>query len=166
MLGSGTKLVCQSCNKEYELTEYGYLKASDGETKFSHVPQWYQWQRDCVKEELLGGNYRMEIPVEIRMLVDTRALYKVGTGTLLHTREGFRLEGCDGKLSYVQKPLASYSLNADYYWYEIGDVISIGNLDTLYYCFPQDCSIPVSKARLATEELYKLVKEGALSVNS
>jgi len=163
MLGKGTTLTCQSCGKAYELTEYGYLKATESETEFSHVPDWYQWQRECVREELLSGTYRMEIPVEIRMLVDTRALYEVGSGTLVHSGEGFRLEGCDGKLSYEQRPLASYSLNADYFWYEIGDVISIGTLDALYYCFPKDAKFPVSKARLATEELYKLVKENKFS---
>jgi hypothetical protein len=68
------------------------------------------------------------------------------------------LTGCDGKLNYTQKPLASYTLNADFYWYEIGDVISIGNQSELYYCFPKDQKTPVAKARLATEELYKIKK--------
>lgn len=163
MHGGGKDLVCRSCGKAYELTEYGYLKALEGETEFSHVPDWYRWQRECVKEELLAGTYRMEIPVEIRMLVNTKALYQVGSGTLVHSAEGFRLQGCDGELSYVQRPLASYSLNADFFWYELGDVISIGTLDTLYYCFPTDSTQPVSKARLATEELYKLLKENKLS---
>ena len=35
-------------------------------------------------------------------------------------------------------------------------MISIGDKDGLYYCFPKDKTIPVAKARLATEELYKL----------
>jgi hypothetical protein len=48
-------------------------------------------------------------------------------------------------------------LYADYYWYEIGDMICIGNNDVLYYCFPKGAD-PVAKARLATEELYKLKK--------
>lgn len=44
------------------------------------------------------------------------------------------------------------------YWYEIGDVICIGDARIQYYCFPQDCGDIVAKARLAAEELYKLVK--------
>ena len=56
----------------------------------------------------------------------------------------------------LQKPTASYSLNADYYWYEIGDMIGIGNMKAAYYCFPKNKGDIVAKTRLATEELYKL----------
>ncbi|MBQ3065888.1 MAG: hypothetical protein IJC98_06605, partial [Clostridia bacterium] len=56
-----------------------------------------------------------------------------------------------------QKPLSSYSLNADYYWYEIGDVISIGDVNGLYYCFPKGDGDIVAKTRLATEELYSIL---------
>ena len=100
----------------------------------------------------------MESDVDIYMLVDTKALYHVGDGTLTHSKDGFHLVGCDGALNYHQKPLSSYTLNADYYWYEIGDVIGIGNQKALYYCFPKNRQNPVTKARLATEELYNLLR--------
>ena len=61
-----------------------------------------------------------------------------------------------GKLDYTQKPSASYSLYSDYYWYEIGDMICIGNSQVLYYCFPTEGKDVVAKTRLAAEELYKL----------
>ena len=44
------------------------------------------------------------------------------------------------------------------FWYELGDVICIGNGEHLFYCFPQG-NVPVAKARLAAEELYKLHKK-------
>ena len=81
---------------------------------------------------------------------------------LTHSRRGFHLTGCDGKLDYTQEPLASYSLYSDFYWYEIGDVISIGNEKVQYYCFPKESGDIVAKARLATEELYKLARAEAL----
>ena len=83
----------------------------------------------------------------------------VGDGWLTHSKDGFRLTGCKGQLTYEQKPRASHTLNADFYWYCIGDVIGIGNRDCLYYCFPQVEGDVVTKARLATEELYKIIKE-------
>ena len=92
------------------------------------------------------------------MLVDHKALYMVGSGRLTHSADGFRLTGCNGKLEYSQGPVACHSLNADYYWYEIGDVICIGNQDALYYCFPKGADV-VTKTRLATEELYKMKKQ-------
>ncbi len=159
MLGKGTELVCEHCQKVYELTEYGYLEAKDGDTKFSHVPAWFQWERDCVRQELKEGTYRLDVPVDISVMVDSRCLYKVGSGRLLHTAEGFHLTGCDGALDYTQKANASYTLNADFFWYEIGDVIGIGNDKIQYYCFPKECKDVVAKAKLATEEQFKLLNE-------
>ena len=189
MCGQGTKILCKQCGKEYELTEYGYLKdfnadmqevdkVSDHEQKwqeeqregyletkernFTHIPDWYKWERECVRQELFDGTYRLEVPVTIYMMVNTDRSYQVGEGVLTHSRRGFHLTGCDGKLDYTQEPLASYSLYSDFYWYEIGDVISIGNEKVQYYCFPKESGDIVAKARLATEELYKLARAEAL----
>lgn len=160
MEGSGTTVRCKQCGAKWELTEEGFLRRLSKEpTDFTHIPDWYRWERQCVKEDLIGGIYHLDIPVDIMMMVDYDAVYRVGEGRLIHGKEGFHLIGCDGQLDYVQTPLASYSLYADYYWYEIGDMICIGTKDVLYYCFPKDGQDVVAKTRLAAEELYKLCKE-------
>ena len=156
MEGKGIHLTCHHCGARYELTENGYL-ASDNAV-FNHVPYWYNWQRREVRKELERGTYKLEVDVDIAMMVNHNAIYRVGEGHLIHTAEGFRLTGCDGKLDYTQTPLACYSLYADYYWYEIADMICIGNQDVQYYCFPKNCGDVVAKTRLATEELYKMKK--------
>ena len=154
--GKGTRLRCRACGKVWELTETGFLKAEDGEDIFDHIPDWYAWERACVREELEKGTYRLDVPVEIRMLVNTDCLYSVGEGRLVHTVDGFHLTGCGGRLDYRHKPLRSYSLYADYYWYELGDMICIGTPDVLYYCFPKEGGDVVAKTRLAAEELYQM----------
>jgi 1-acyl-sn-glycerol-3-phosphate acyltransferase len=153
--GEGEHLTCRACGKTWRLTELGEMQATEGETEISHIPDWFAWERDCVRHELEEGTYSLETDVEIGMLVNHKAIYIVGDGHLSHTNEGFTLTGCDGKLTYTQKPRASYSVNADYYFYERGDIISIGNRDCLYYCFIKD-NTPVAKARLGAEELFKL----------
>lgn len=181
MRGQGTRLRCECCREEYELTEYGYLQPVEepiemlpaghperkaevntqtvlGGLRFTHIPDWYQWERECVREELLSGTYRMEAAVVIYMMVNAKCIYRVGEGTLIHSVNGFHLTGCGGKLDYVQEPQISYSLYSDFYWYEIGDMICIGDVRRQYYCFPQNCGDIVAKTRLAAEELYKLVK--------
>jgi 1-acyl-sn-glycerol-3-phosphate acyltransferase len=158
MEGKGIHLTCHACGKVWEMTEDGEMKALEGETEFSHIPDWYRWERQNVRREIEAGEYSLDVPVDIYMLIDTKALYRVGEGRLAHNAEGFHLTGCEGKLDYRQKPLASYSLNADYYWYEIGDVIGIGKGDVLYYCFPREAGDVVAKTRLATEELYDLAR--------
>ena len=133
------------------------MQALSGETEYPHIPDWYAWQREQVRQSLEDGTYRLDTKVKIGMMVDYKAIYMVGEGRLTHGAEGFRLTGCDGKLDYQQGPLACYGLYSDYFWYEIGDVICIGNQDALYYCFPEKAD--VAKARIAVEELYKMKKK-------
>ncbi len=157
MKGAGTRLLCHHCQKTYEMDELGQLQAMDGETAFSHIPTWYAWEREEVKREIESGKYLLDTDVTIGMLVDHKAIYMVGEGHLTHNREGFVLDGCEGKLHFEQKPKASYSLYSDYFWYEIGDVICLGNTEALYYCFPKKEGV-VAKTRLATEEMWKMEK--------
>jgi len=161
-VGKGTTLTCNHCGKQWELTPLGELKALEGKTEFSHIPDWYAWERDRVRQEIEADTYKLDVDVDIAMLVDFKAIYKVGSGHLVHDRQGFRLTGCEGKLEYTQKPQACYGLYADYYWYEIADTICIGDNEHLYYCFPKG-NVPVAKARLAVEEMYKLYKARKLS---
>ena len=159
MEGKGTYLTCKHCGKKYYLDEFGRLNAENGVTEFAHIPDWYKWQRECVKKEILDGTYKLDVDVDIAVLRDFKAIYKVGSGRLVHTADGFDLTGCNGELNYHHSPLASYGLYSDYFWYEIGDVICIGNKDMLYYCFPKNKGDIVAKTRIAAEEIYKLKKE-------
>ena len=161
MQGKGTGITCGCCGRHWELTTLGELKASEGETEISHIPDYYRWERQQVRQEILEGRYLLDTDVDIAIQVDNKAIYKVGEGHLVHDNTGFALTGCDGRLHYTQKPQSCYSLYADYYWYEIADVICIGDTQTHYFCFPKNHA-PVAKIRLAAEEMYKLFKEKKL----
>ena len=95
-------------------------------------------ERECVRKELEDKTYSLDVPVDIYVMINTWAVYYIGEGRLKHSLDGFELKNSDGKLDYRQDPEHSYCLNSDFYWYEKGDV--------------------VAKARLATEELYKILK--------
>lgn len=157
MEGHGTGITCTHCGKHWELTTLGELAAAEGETEIAHIPDYYRWEREQVRQEILEGRYKLDTDVEIGIQVDNKAIYMVGDGHLVHDNTGFTLTGCDGRLHYTQKPQSSYSLYADYYWYEIGDVVSIGDTEVHYFCFPKGKE-PVAKTRLAAEEMYKLYK--------
>ncbi len=160
MESNGIHLSCTACGKKWELTELGYLKALEGETYFDHVPDWYKWERECVRKEILAGDYSFDVPCDIMMIVDTKALYKVGSGRLSHNMEdGFHLTGCDGKLDYHQSSDTMYTCEAIPYWYQIDDVIGIGDNRALYYAFPTEQKEVVGKVKLAAEEIFKIRKE-------
>lgn len=159
-VGRGTELVCHACGKTYRLTETGEMEAEGGApTEFAHIPDWFRWERESVRKELTDGSYLLDTDVTIGMMIDSKAIYMIGKGHLTHDRDGFLLTGGDGKLEYRQKPLSSYGLYSDYFWYEIGDMICIGNRECLYYCFPETPGV-VAKTRLAAEELFKLSMAG------
>ena len=152
--GSGTKITC-SCGYSAELDEYGRLVPDDAyKDTFTHVPDWYAWERKEVAGEIASGSYCTDLEVDIRMLVDFKSIYNIGKGRLLHDKEGFKLWLSDGRLVFQQAASKSYSLYSDYFWYELGDMICVGDNDKLFYCFPGG-GVPVAKARLAAEEMYK-----------
>lgn len=159
MLGKGTEITCKACGVKYTLSEYGELVSTNADTKFSHAPDWYRWEREEVRREIESGKYSLDTPVNVWISLDTKKLYDIGDGNLVHTTDGFRLTDIDGNSIYEHKPLASYSICADFNFYEVGDVIAIANTECIYYCFPKNQSIPVAKARLAAEEIYKIALE-------
>ena len=158
MEGKGIHLTCHACNTRWTMDEYGRLAADEGETEYPHIPDWYEWQRECVREELERGTYLLDTDVDVAVQVNLNGICKIGPGHLTHSVDGFRLTGGDGKLDYRQSPAFSHTLYSDFYWYEMGDVIGIGDNEFSYFCFPGE-DVSVCKARLATEELYKMKKK-------
>ena len=158
MEGKGIHLTCHACGKQWTMDEYGQMSANEGDTEYPHIPDWYRWQRDCVRKELEDGTYLLDTDVEIAVQVNLDGVCMIGDGHLTHDLDGFHLTGAEGKLDYRQSAVFSHTLYSDYYWYEIGDVIGIGDNEFSYFCFPKG-EVSVTKARLATEELYKMKKK-------
>ena len=151
----GTTIKCDSCNSQWRLNEDGSLSSSNGENTFSHIPTWVKWEREETIKEVKSGTYKLETPVKIYMQVNTSALYSVGEGRLSQTSSGFHLISNDGLIDFSTSALDNYSLSSDLFWYEMGDMISIGDERKVFYLFPPKGKVSVLKARFATEEFYK-----------
>jgi hypothetical protein len=52
-----------------------------------------------------------------------------------------------------------YTVEAAFYWYQLGDVIGMGNNRALYFAMPKEDVHVVGKARLAAEEIFKIIEE-------
>ena len=156
MKGENHTLTCPNCGKIYELTETGYMYALTGETEIKHIPDWYKWQRECIKKDIFENKYHESIDVEVYMMIDTYHVYSLGDGHLIHNSDGFKLEAFDGKLNCQVPSKQTYSINADFFWYQIADVVTINDSKYSYFCFPKEKRDVVAKMRLATEELYKI----------
>jgi 1-acyl-sn-glycerol-3-phosphate acyltransferase len=157
MKGYNNLLECEHCNIKYELKENGELQCINGETLFNTIPKWYKYQREEVKKEVENNQYLLDTDVDVIIMKDTYSLYEVGSGHLIHNIEGFNLKLDDGSLDYNYSSKTSYSINSDIYWYQIGDVVCIGDYNIQYYCIPKKKDVVV-KARLATEEIFKKIQ--------
>ena len=159
MTSFGSTLKCTECSKEWEMTEYGELKAKTGETEFSHIPDWYEWERENVRKEVEEGRYNSgELDVVVDSLPNAKKFIRLGEGKLIHDMNGFKVWGksADGTDFEMVKPVESlYSCHIEYqYLFKHGDCIDLNTLDDTWYIYPKGDNFAVTKMALATEELY------------
>ena len=157
MSSSGTILRCDSCGKEWEMTEYGELSALDGQTEFSHIPDWYEWERSNVRKEVEEGTYSFSCDARVDALPNADGYIDLGMGTLTHDMNGFRLTGeYKGEKYDLTWPVpALYSCHIEYeYLGKFGDCVDLNTLSDTFYIYPRNCLFSVTKMALATEELY------------
>jgi len=159
MLSSGITLRCSACGKEWIMTELGELEACDGKTEFSHIPDWYEWERGNVRKEVEEGRYSTgALPVTVESLPNAKGYIKLGRGTMTHDMNGFvvTVTADDGTVYTMEKKVPSlYSCHIEYeYLFKHGDCVDLNTLNDTWYVYPYDCSFSVTKIALATEELY------------
>ena len=155
----GTKLVCKECGKEWEMTELGELKALDGKDIFTHIPDWYEWERSNVKKEVEEGTYNSGVlNVQVDSLPNPKKYIDLGHGTLVHDMNGFRVSVTDKdgvERSMVKDVPSLYSCHIEYqYLFKKGDCVDLNTLTDTWYIYPEGEHFAVTKMALATEELY------------
>jgi len=159
MSTSGIQIKCNSCGKSWTMTEIGELVADRGATEFSHIPDWYEWERENVKKEVAAGTYSSgELPVSVDSLPNAKKFIHLGEGTMIHNMDGFKVRGIDkdGEPFEMIKSVPSlYSCHIEYeYLGKYGDCVDLNTLEDTWYIYPHDCEFSVTKMALATEELF------------
>lgn len=161
MDSKGNKIWCNHCHKTYEMDVYGKLHATEGETEFSHIPDWYEFERNQVRKQIEEGSYQFEDDVIIDSLPNAKGYIRLGDGHLKHDVNGFVLTGTefDQPLHLIKEPLSLYSLHIEYDYFGKGDCIDLSTLDDTYYIYPKNRKNVVTKLHFAVEELFKIEKE-------
>ena len=93
MSSAGTSLRCNNCQKEWEMTELSELQAKSGNTEFTHIPDWYEWERAEVRKEVENGTYGITLKAQVDALPNGDAYIDIGMATLTHNMDGFTLSG-------------------------------------------------------------------------
>lgn len=159
----GIHLWCNSCGAKWEMTEYGRMKSlTEVKNTFEHIPDWSNWERECVRKEIEDGTYRFEDEVDIKTLPNWTRFYKHGKGKLIQTREGTFIEGkLYGEDSRIEKPpLSLESLHIEYDYLGGGDCVDISVPDDSYWCYLSKRDA-ITKLSFATEEIYLYAKKKA-----
>ena len=162
MTSSGSTLKCRSCGKKWTLEETGKLCATEGETEFSRIPDWYEWERSNVRKEVKNGTYHFECDTHVDILPKDRYI-PIGKAHLIHDMNGFTLKGNNDGEDYEVKWPASdlYSCHIEYdYLGKYGDCVDLNTIKDTFYIYPEDCKFSVTKFALATEELYQHFNDG------
>ena len=164
MNSKGAEIYCEECGKYWIWEENGNLKSEVGETEFSHIPDWFNWQKEEVRKEILSGKYSFSDEVNVYTLPHCWKYRSIGKGVLTHNFEdGFTLTGSYRGKDYTinRTPLENISLHCEYDLRRVkkpdkkGDCIDLSVTKDSFYCFPKN-NRAVTKLRLATEEMYKL----------
>lgn len=160
MDSKGTELFCTECGKRWNLNEDGTLSALSGETEFSHVPDWFEWERQEVRRQIENGEYSFSDEVEVYSLPRCWRFINIGRATLTHDAEnGFILKGNYRDADYYiqRQPLETNSLHIeyDYCYIKPFDCVDISTENDSFYCYPTKENV-VTKLAFATEEIYKM----------
>ena len=160
MASSGTELFCTACNKRWTLNEDGTLSAQDGNTEFERVPDWFLWEREQVKAQILRGEYSFSDEVDVYSQPRCWKFEHLGPGKLTHDPEnGFILEGYYNNAPYyIQRlPIQSNSLHIEYDWCYVKpfDCVDISTENDSFFCYPKKNDV-VTKLAFATEILYEM----------
>lgn len=160
MSSEGTEVFCIECGKRWNLNEDGTLSALEGETEFSHVPDWYEWQRIQVRKQIEEGTYHFEDEVDVYSLPRYWRFTHLGKAKLTHDMEqGFVLEGryrgSDYRIQRLPKQQNSLHVEYDYCYIKPFDCVEISTEKDSFTCYPQTEQNIVTKLGFATEELYQ-----------
>ena len=164
MSSSGTEIFCTECGKRWNLNEDGTLSALEGETEFSHVPDWFEWERNQVIKQVESGEYSFEDEAEVYSMPRCWKFEKLGGARLRHdVNEGFVLEGeYRGEPYRIHRaPMQTNSLHIeyDYCYLKPLDCVDISTESDSFYCYPKTRENVVTKMAFATEAIYAMHSE-------
>lgn len=159
MDSKGIKLWCNNCGAEWEMNEYCQLHCTNKEEKFTHVPDWYRWERQCVIDEVENGTYVFEDDVRIEELISGKiGFIKTGTIKMRQDNEGIHLHGKldNGQEFNLEKPAeTTASIHIEYNFKKRGDAIDINTLDATWFVYPLHYDNVLTKIHFATEAIYQ-----------
>lgn len=168
IVSKGDKIYCASCGKQWFMTDYGDMRAILDDNEYTRIHDWFEYERDCVREEIISGKYSLVSKVRVEEMNSQNKVLLSEAGILWHNSEGFVLKynGRGKEEEIIKSSSEMYSCYFGFDYKGKGSFIELLIDDKRYYIYPQDNS-SVVKIMLATEEIYKLnIRSGVVEDKS
>jgi len=166
------RLWCGHCGKRWKMSELGELSAVKGKTEFSHIPDWFEFERSMVRRQIENGTYFFRDQVTVDSLPNAEGYIRLGEATLTHSVEGFVLELVtdDESFRLEKKSLSLYSLHIEFDYFGKGDCLDLSTTDDTFYLYPLTKKNVVTKLQFAVEEIYRIKEKeriaGLMNLNA
>ena len=157
MNSGGARLWCDNCGAAWEMDTLSRLQGVNTDKGFSHIPDWYRWEREEVRKEVQSGTYHFEDDVRVEDYYSTKVGFlDVGTAHVVHDEKGFTFTGeVNGKPFTLNKPVSSmYSVHIEYDFLGRGDAFDVSTEETTYFMFLKNVKNYLTKMHFAQEELH------------
>lgn len=162
MHSGGTDVWCGACGQRWTLTADGELR-EEGTGIISDVPSWYRWERNIVREAVEKDTYTgIDVPVFVEALPNEKGFISLGSGRLVHNREGFLLK-LDREENQARDHFPLFlpnrlleSVQTEYNYRERGKCIVLSTRNCCYYVYSKAEEFCVTELEFAVEELSRL----------
>ena len=158
MASQGAELFCTTCGARWRMDEYGQLEGVNTPSSFSHIPDWYEWERSQVEDALRQGTYRLELRVRVQSLPNAVNFIELGEGLLRHDASGFSLTftdyGAPGPSTLRFPPKSTFSVHTEYDYRGQGECITLSTPDNTYFLYPLEEGFRATKIQFAAEALW------------
>ena len=155
-------LKCNHCGVTYDYLENGELKNIVCDTKYHRISDWYRWEKECVKKEVLDGTYHFEDDVRVEKLLGAGIGFAPQEGNyhLTHDiKEGFIIKGKDNDFIYKRSSLQSYAIHIEYNYEDRGAFLELADSHDTYFIYPLTKADHLTKIHFAVEHIYDYLKE-------
>lgn len=158
MDSKGTMLWCNKCGAKWEMNEYSEMISQNNENIFTHVPDWYLWEKEETKKEVEIGTYKVVEKVRVEHLKTAKkGFVNVGEVKMIHDNDGYHFIGTlnDGTpFTFDKSPQSTRSMHIEYDYKKKGDALDIVYNDETYFVYPLNNVSNLTKYHFATEEIY------------
>ena len=146
MTAHGNELKCGKCGMTVTQNKLGALVGG----KFDKVTDWYDWQAQCVKEEVSSPNYRFQGLFRAEKLVGKKYV-DLGDATIVHDASGITASFAGDSIHYKAGTFYTLSFNNDYVYLPTAEAVYRFRRQSLVGC--------TTKLNLAVEQQSLLLEK-------